>query len=207
MLTIGIIQYGLGNIASVVGAVEYLGHTALVSSDPEALACADKLILPGVGAFGDGMRNLHQLRLVAPLTELVMERKRPLLGICLGSQLITRGSEEFGWTEGLGWVDADVRRLAPADPAQPVPHVGWNELHQARPDCPLFHDVPDQSLFYYVHSYHIVAEDPEVVAGTCDYGGRFTSVLHADNLYATQFHPEKSQRHGLKLLENFFQRC
>jgi glutamine amidotransferase len=201
---IGIVDYGLGNLRSVAGAVEKVGFEARVACDLETLTVADKLILPGVGAFGDGMANLSRRGLVGPLTEMVMERGKPLLGICLGSQLIAKRSEEFGAHEGLGWIDAEVLRLQPADPELRVPHVGWNEVRQVRP-CPLFEGVPDASLFYFVHSYRLEAADPALVVGTCDYGGPVVAVVRRANVYATQFHPEKSQKAGLALLKNFLE--
>ena len=142
---IGIVDYGLGNLTSVEGAVRHLGHEATVTSDPAVLAKADKLILPGVGAFGDGMRNLRERGLVEPLTEMVKGAGKPILGICLGFQLIARDSEEFGHHEGLGWVDGSVLRLAPADEDLRIPHVGWNDLIRTA-DCAMFDGLPDDAL-------------------------------------------------------------
>lgn len=199
---IGIIDYGLGNLASVAGAVEKLGFEPMVSADPAALADADKLILPGVGAFADGMRNLHQRGLVAPLTHLVRDQARPILGICLGFQLLAEESEEFGHHQGLRWLPARVRRLAPRDATFRVPHVGWNELAQKSPDL-LFEGIGAESLFYYVHSFVLESREPGIVVGTCEHGETFSAVAHSKNIYGTQFHPEKSQQAGLKLLANF----
>ena len=203
---IGIIDYGLGNLRSVVGAVEKVGFEACVSADIETLSHAEKLILPGVGAFGDGMANLHARGLVEPLNELVVKRAKPILGICLGFQLITQSSVEFGAHEGLGWIDAQVERLEPADPELRVPHVGWNELAQTQ-DCVLFDDIPDASLFYFVHSYRMSVNDDALIIGTCDYAGPVVAAVRHRNIYAVQFHPEKSQRHGLTLLKNFLERA
>lgn len=203
---IGIIDYGLGNLASVLGAVEKLGHQGVISSNPEELAQTDKLILPGVGAFGDGMSNLRSRDLIGPLNRLVIDDRMPVLGICLGSQLIARDSEEFGQHEGLGWIAASVRKIAPDNPALRVPHVGWNELSQTR-ESVLFDSVPDNALFYYVHSYRLIADEADVVIGECDYGGRFPAAVQSRNIYATQFHPEKSQQHGLMLLNNFLEKA
>lgn len=199
---IGIIDYGLGNLASVAGAVEKLGFKTLISADPKVLAEARKLILPGVGAFGDGMRNLHERGLVEPLSRLVREQSRPILGICLGFQLLTEGSDEFGYHEGLGWLPARVRRLAPQNSALRIPHVGWNGMNQRCEDV-LFDGLSPESLYYYVHSYILEARDPSIVVGTCDYGETFAAVVHSDCIFGTQFHPEKSQRAGLTLLNNF----
>jgi imidazole glycerol-phosphate synthase subunit HisH len=203
---IGIVDYGLGNLASVAGAVEKLGFDPVISTNAEVLGRAEKLILPGVGAFGDGMRKLVERGLVAPLTRLVCEDHRPILGICLGFQLFAEESEEFGCHAGLGWLPARVRRLAPQDPTVRIPHVGWNGLLQQR-DTILFAELEPDSVFYYVHSYVLESRDPELVIGACDYGETFASVIQSGNIYGTQFHPEKSQRAGLKLLGNFLEKA
>ena len=199
---IGIVDYGLGNLASVAGAVEKLGFEPVISADPDVLGRAEKLILPGVGAFGDGMRNLRERGLTDPLSHFVRRENRPILGICLGFQLLAEESQEFGRHEGLCWLPARVRRLSPGDRALRIPHVGWDELKQERSDA-LFAGIEADSLFYYTHSFALESSDPSLVAGTCDYGETFVAVVHSDNIFGTQFHPEKSQRAGLKLLENF----
>jgi len=200
-MTIAVIDYGLGNVSSVVGAVEKLGFDAIVTDKQGELTFAEKLILPGVGAFGDGMANLHRRGLVEILNGLVLERKKPILGVCLGFQLLAEESEEFGLHKGLGWVKGRVRRLAPADPALRVPHVGWNDLEQTQESL-LYRNVPRDSLFYYVHSFALPSDSAYTV-GTCAYGETFTAVLQSGNVYGTQFHPEKSQQAGLTLLGNF----
>jgi glutamine amidotransferase len=197
-----IVDYGLGNLRSVEGAVERVGHTPLVSSDAADLARADRLILPGVGAFADGMRNLAERGLVEPLTRQVVEARTPVLGICLGAQLMAAEGREFGVNRGLGWIDAVVERIAPADPSLRIPHIGWNSLRQVQRD-PLFAGIPEDALFYFVHSFHIRCAAPAIVTGECDYGQAMAAVIHQDNICGTQFHPEKSQRHGLQLIENF----
>lgn len=202
---IGIIDYGLGNLRSVLGAVEKLGHQGAISANPSTLELADKLILPGVGAFGDGMRNLSERGLIAPLTDLVKKRKMPILGICLGFQLLAEGSKEFGDHAGLGWIPGQVKRIDPGADALRIPHVGWNDFEQSR-DCILFDDVPDPALFYFVHSYHLET-DPDITVGTCTYGSPLTAAVQSGNVFGTQFHPEKSQRHGLKVLQNFLERA
>lgn len=204
-MTVAIIDYGLGNLRSVAGAVEKLGYEAIISSDEAALERVDKLILPGVGAFGDGMEKLRERGLDAILNRLVLEKKQPVLGICLGFQLIARDSDEFGQHAGLGWIDAEVRRLKPADTALRVPHVGWNDLIRTGESL-LYEGIPEQTLFYYVHSHSMVISDGSAV-GECDYGGRFAAVVQKDNIYGTQFHPEKSQQGGLTLLGNFLARA
>jgi len=201
-----VVDYGLGNLRSVVGAVERLGFTALISSDAHDLERAGRLILPGVGAFGDGMRKLRERGLVEVLDGLVLEGGKPILGICLGAQLMATGSSEFGEHRGLGWIDARVELIAPADPALRVPHVGWNQLELVR-ETPLLAGIADGSLFYFVHSFHLVCADASVVAGVTDYGVKLVAVIARDNVFGTQFHPEKSQLGGLTLLENFLTRC
>jgi imidazole glycerol-phosphate synthase subunit HisH len=203
-MTVGIIDYGLGNLTSVEAAVGRLGCEAVVSSDPAELGKADKLILPGVGAFGDGMRNLRERGLVEPLTQMVKGAGKPILGICLGFQLIARESEEFGRHDGLAWVDGAVVQLAPSDEELRVPHVGWNDLIRVAPSA-LYDGLPDDALFYYVHSFRLAPVHSEIVIGECDYGGRFAAAIRQDNIWAVQFHPEKSQQSGLRLLRNFLE--
>lgn len=203
--TVGVVDYGIGNIRSVVGAVERLGHHPIVSADASELSRADRLILPGVGAFGDGMQHLHARGLVDVLNRLVREERRPILGICLGAHLFASVGHEFGRHDGLGWIDADVVALQPGDGLR-VPHVGWNEAERCRASM-LFDDVPADALFYYVHSYRLACGDRELVTAECEYGERFPAAFQRGNLYGTQFHPEKSQRHGLTLLKNFLEKA
>jgi glutamine amidotransferase len=197
-----IVDYGLGNLRSVAGAVEKVGYTACVSSSGDEVLNAKKLILPGVGAFGDGMAKLRERELVGPLNQAVRDERTPILGICLGAQLMASESSEFGQHRGLGWLPARVVKIEPTESGLRVPHVGWNGVRQLQDDL-LFHDVPDEALFYFVHSFHVVAADPAIVRGTCEYGGTLSAVFRKDNICGTQFHPEKSQRHGLTLLKNF----
>ncbi|MFA5339114.1 MAG: imidazole glycerol phosphate synthase subunit HisH [Candidatus Omnitrophota bacterium] len=197
---IAIVDYGLGNLRSVAGAIQKLGFKPLITSDASDLKKCEKLIIPGVGAFGDGIGNLRQSGLVDVLDRLVLEEHRPVLGICLGSQLMAKESFEFGHHKGLGWIDASVVKIDV--PGVRIPHVGWNGLLQRKANL-LFESIPQDALFYYVHSYHIRCADPDDVIGECEYGTRFAAALNRGNIYATQFHPEKSQLHGLKLLENF----
>ncbi len=200
---IAVIDYGLGNLTSVLSACQKLEFDAIITADESKLGDADKLIFPGVGAFGDGMRRLRERGLIEPLTRMVKAGK-PILGICLGFELIARSSEEFGQFEGLGWVEAYVKRLAPSDPSLRLPHVGWNALHQVR-DSVLFRDIPNDALFYFVHSYCLRTDHKALPLGICDYGGPFVAAIQQDNIYGTQFHPEKSQRHGLTMLRNFLE--
>ena len=204
--TVAVVDYGLGNVRSVVGAIERLGRTAVLTNRVDELGEADRLILPGVGAFGDGMSHLRARGLVEPLTRLVCDERKPILGICLGAHLFARVGQEFGEHEGLGWIDADVVALTAAEQGLRVPHVGWNELHPLRASV-LLANLRPGALFYYVHSYYLRFRTPEVVTGECEYGGRFAATFETGNVYGTQFHPEKSQRDGLTLLANFLERA
>ena len=200
---VAIVDYGLGNLRSVVGAVERLGHEAHIASAPSELEGASHLILPGVGAFRDGMANLRARGFVLALERHVQADSTPLLGICLGAQLLAHSSEEFGQHQGLGWIPADVKRIDSGPDHLRVPHVGWNEVRRTGVPSRLLDGIPDQALFYFVHSYHIAVHDPGVATGECVYGTPLTAVVEHGNVYGTQFHPEKSQRHGLAVLENF----
>lgn len=200
-----IIDYGLGNLKSVAGAVRKLGYEPLISNKHEDLINAEKLILPGVGAFGDGMKNLESIGLIGLLDRLVLKERKPILGICLGSQLMAKESFEFGHHKGLGWIDASVVKLETNRERLRIPHVGWNDLIRIKDDI-LFKDIPNEALFYYVHSFHMRCNEKAIVIGECEYGIRFTAALHRDNIYATQFHPEKSQLYGLQLLRNYLEK-
>ncbi len=200
-MNILIIDFGMGNIRSVQKAFEHLGHAAEISSDPAAAAAADKLILPGVGAFADAMARLRAAGWDAAVRDHVA-RGKPLLGICLGLQLLFERSHEDGLHAGLGLLAGEVVRF-PSQPGLKVPHMGWNTLTLVRPDCPLFRDLPPQPAVYFVHSYYAVPGDPGVVAATADYPTPFAAAVWQDNMLATQFHPEKSQRIGLQMLDNF----
>lgn len=205
-MNIVIVDYKLGNLRSVAGAVDRVGYKPLISNNLKDILSADKLILPGVGAFGDGIANIHRLSLVEPLTEVVISQGKPILGICLGAQLMAKESHEFGCHEGLNWIDADVLRIKPENPSFRVPHVGWNGMKQIRKSF-LFDDIPQNALFYYIHSYYIAFYDNKAVIGTCEYGQTFTAVFKKENICGTQFHPEKSQLHGLQLLKNFLDKA
>jgi glutamine amidotransferase len=202
---IGIVDYGVGNLASLAGALKRVGAEPVVSADPATLMQCAKLILPGVGAFGEAMRQLQDRGLVEPLTRYAMTDRRPVLGICLGCQLFATVGEEFGEHRGLGWIDARCVRLEAGDRGFLLPHVGWNDL-TARRASALLDELSPDTLFYYVHSYHVVPADPELVVATCDYGGPVNAMLEQQNLFAVQFHPEKSQQGGLTLLRNFVHR-
>jgi glutamine amidotransferase len=202
---IAIIDYDIGNLRSVQKAIERVGGDARLITKPAELARAEKVVLPGVAAFGDAIGELHALDLVGPLQHAIADGM-PYLGFCLGLQLLFERSCENGRHAGLGVLAGEVVRFdfASAPPGQRlrVPHMGWNQIHPQRP-CPMLEGVPDGSHVYFAHSYHVVPADEEVVATTTDYGGRFVSAVWRENIFATQFHPEKSQAVGLRLLENF----
>jgi imidazole glycerol-phosphate synthase subunit HisH len=201
---IAIIDYGLGNLRSVLGAVNKVGYDALITRNEKEIRQADKLILPGVGAFGDGIQNLKKLDLLKPLLEEVTVNEKPILAICLGFQLLAKDSREFGYHKGLGLIDATVEKIQTNNDLLKVPHVGWNDLYQKKESI-LFDRIPSDALFYYVHSFHVNCADSSIVAGECEYGLRFTSVIEKKNIFGTQFHPEKSQLHGLRMLTNFIE--
>ena len=205
-MRVGIIDYGLGNLTSVAGAIKRLEHTPFISADAGELSQADRLILPGVGAFGDGMNKLRERKLVEPMAEMVLQDKMPILGICLGSQLLTLKSEEFGDHVGLGWIDAEVKRFSSGKDELRVPHIGWNDLHRTAKSV-LFDGLPDTPMVYFVHSYYIATDEPGIVIGTCEYGITFVAAMARENIFATQFHPEKSQADGLAMLKNFIEKA
>ncbi len=199
---IAIIDYQMGNLRSVQKGFEKVGHAATITSDAAEIARADKVVLPGVGAFGDAIAELKRRNLVGPIREIVASGK-PFLGICLGMQLLADVSYEGGTHEGLGIVPGEVVKFnLPAE--YKVPHMGWNQL-QFRNPSQLLAGLADGVYCYFVHSYYVVPKDQSVIAAETDYGGPFCSVIRNNNLYATQFHPEKSQRDGLKMLANFAQ--
>ena len=204
-MNIAIINYGLGNLRSVCGAIEKLGHRAYITNDIAKFEEADKLILPGVGAFEDGMKNLNNLGLIEPLTKLVLNERKPILAICLGFQLLANESHEFGLHKGLGWIDAEVKKIDTKKSDLQVPHVGWNDLFMAR-DCILWENIPEDALFYYVHSFQVHCASDDIVVGKCSYGIEFTAAIQQGNIYGTQFHPEKSQYYGLEVLKNFIEK-
>lgn len=197
---IAIIDYEMGNLRSVQKALERVGHEAVITSDPAKVATADKVVLPGVGAFRDAMAALQQRGLVEPI-RLSIAEKKPFLGICLGLQLLFETSYEDGEHKGLGIIPGRVVRFdLPA--GFKVPHMGWNQV-TAQSGTPLMADIEQGSYFYFVHSYFVKPTEDSVTAATADYGGGFCAAVQRDNLFATQFHPEKSQADGLRLLKNF----
>ena len=199
---IAIIDYGLGNLASVKYALDRLKVESSLTSDRLAIASADGVILPGVGAFGRAMEQLGQLDL-AEATRATALSGRPFLGICLGLQLLLAHSEEHGNQQGLGVIPGRVVRFGRD---LTVPHMGWNEVRQDRPS-PLFEGIDDESFFYFAHSYYVEPDDPVVMVASSEYGGQFASVIQRAALFGAQFHPEKSGPVGLKMLANFCKLC
>jgi glutamine amidotransferase len=203
--TVGVVDYGMGNRRSVEKALERVGARAVVTADHETLLAADGLIVPGVGAFPAAMRSLRGLG----LDELVVRRAEagtPVLGLCLGMQLLFESSVELGGDRGLGLLGGDVVDLRPQPPGLKIPHIGWNVVSLERPS-PLTEGLPERVAFYHVHSYVVRPADGSDVVGRGDYGGAFPSIVARDPIYGVQFHPEKSSTHGLALLENFTAIC
>jgi glutamine amidotransferase len=196
---IAIIDYGMGNLRSVQKGLENVGHDAFITRDPDKVVQAGGVVLPGVGAFADAMKNLKASGMDQAVLKAVADGK-PFLGICLGQQLLFEVSEEWGLTEGLGIFAGRVRRFPECD--LKVPHMGWNKV-EIRKDNPLLDGIPDKSAFYFVHSYHVEPIDQEVIIGTTEYGVRFSSFVGRDKIFGIQFHPEKSSALGLKILDNF----
>jgi glutamine amidotransferase len=199
--SITIVDYGMGNLRSVAKVVSRLGADVRISSDPTDLRWAERLILPGVGAYPDAMRSLRELNLIEALNEEVLARKKPILGICLGMQLMAKSSSELVHTEGLGWFDAAMVSFDRSKGIR-VPHIGWNRVKIRNPVA-LFDGFDDGSFCYFVHSYHMLCADPSAVVATTTYGEDFVSVIARDNIFGTQFHPEKSQAAGAIVLINF----
>jgi glutamine amidotransferase len=202
---IAIIDYGMGNIHSVNKALEIYGAKTVVTNKPEDIRSCEKAVLPGVGAFDDAMQELKKQGLL-PVINAHIKNKKPFLGICLGMQLLFQESEEAKSGRGLGILKGAVKRFPQAKNLK-VPHMGWNQLKKTIADCPLLAGVEDGAYVYFCHSYYSQPQAKEVTAATTDYAGGFTSVVWKDNVYGVQFHPEKSQSIGLKMIENFVELC
>ncbi|MEK7396309.1 MAG: imidazole glycerol phosphate synthase subunit HisH [Candidatus Poribacteria bacterium] len=196
---IAIIDYGMGNLRSVQAGLEHVGQKVFITDKPNEIINADGVVLPGVGAFGDAIGRLNETGLGNAFCEAVKQGK-PCIGICLGLQLLLSESEEGGLFKGLDAIKGKVIRFTNR---LKVPHMGWNQINIKKQDSPLFHDIPDGSYVYFVHSYYVAPEDSSVIAATTNYGVDFTSIIAKDNLFGTQFHPEKSQSLGLQILRNF----
>jgi len=199
---IAIIDYDAGNIKSVEKALIHLGEEPVITRDKEVILSSDKVILPGVGAFGDAMAKLKEYGLI-DVIQKVVEKKTPFLGICLGLQLMFESSEESKGVEGLGLLKGHILRI-PEKEGLKIPHMGWNNI-KVREDAKLFKNLPEDPYVYFVHSYYLKAEDPAVVAATTDYSVTIHAAVEKDNLFACQFHPEKSSDVGLQILKNFIE--
>ena len=197
---IGIIDYDAGNIRSVEKALSYLGEKTVVSRDPDILKSVNKVILPGVGSFGQAMENLHRYELVPVIRDMIEDGK-PFLGICLGLQLLFESSEESPGAEGLGILKGKILKI-PSSPGLKIPHMGWNSL-QFQNNGRLFRNIPQDTYVYFVHSYYLQAKEPEIVKAVTGYGTEIHASVEKDNVFACQFHPEKSGKYGLEILKNF----
>ena len=212
MSSVAIIDYGAGNLRSAAKAFERVatergqGDVVTVTADPDIVRQADRIMLPGVGAFADCMAGLQAVPgMIEVLDERVIKGGTPFLGVCVGMQLLASEGREKVVTQGLGWIPGAVEKIAPSDPALKIPHMGWNTISITRPHALLagIPDGPDGLHAYFVHSYHFRTDDAAHLVATTDYGGKVTACIGRDNIFGTQFHPEKSQTLGLKLIENF----
>ena len=198
-----IVDYGMGNLFSIRKVVERLGFSCAISREPDAIRQAGKLILPGVGHFGKAMQNLESAGLIEPLQEAVLAKKTPVLGICLGMQLMAAFSEE-GNARGLGWFDAQVVRFRIRNKElYKVPHMGWNTLSHEKPSSPLLKGIGPEDEFYFVHSYHVETKIPSDILSMTPYEYQFVSAIEKENIFGVQFHPEKSHGAGERMLNNF----
>jgi imidazole glycerol-phosphate synthase subunit HisH len=202
-LMVAVVDYGMGNLGSMAKALEYLGADVAVTSSVRDIRAAERIILPGVGAFGTAVANLRETGLIHTLQDEVLHRGKPFLGVCLGMQLLARRSVEHGVHEGLGWLDAVVLPLTAASANVKLPHTGWNEIEPVCSGASPVTSIRDHESFYFNHSYHLIPRDPKVVAARCKHGEDFVAAVSLDNVLATQFHPEKSQRAGLDFLGQF----
>jgi glutamine amidotransferase len=197
---IAILDYGIGNLKSIHNMLKKVHVESVITSDTELIKEADKYILPGVGSFDHGIISLRKSVFFETLANEVLENRKPILGICLGMQLLTNSSEE-GKEKGLGWIDASTIKFDLDDKGLSVPHMGWNKTYPTNTND-VFKNLKDNK-FYFVHSYHVVCNDENNILATCGYGKPFTCSLHKNNIYGVQFHPEKSHKFGMKLLKNF----
>ncbi len=202
---ITIVDYGMGNLASIRNMIKKIGGRAEITSDLTAISQASSLILPGVGHFGKAMGLIRERGMEPVLNKKVLEEKVPILGICLGMQLLLDHSEE-GDSKGLGWIEGEVKKFEFDNPNYKVPHMGWTAVNTHN-NCPLFNGFENELRFYFVHSYYATCKLGENIIGTARYGFDFTCAVHKNNIYGTQFHPEKSHKYGMQLLKNYLEIC
>jgi imidazole glycerol-phosphate synthase subunit HisH len=203
---LALINYGMGNLRSISNAFDLLGKEVLITDDPDEISKSEGIILPGVGSFSDGIQNLKRKNMVDILEKEVLINKKPYLGICLGLEFLAERSYEGGSYEGFGWINGSISKIEPKSCSFKVPHIGWDDTEILKND-ELFNEIQEPT-FYYLHSYFfdVSKDDKKYVTSVCDYGGvEIPATIHKDNIFATQFHPEKSQETGLKLLNNFLE--
>lgn len=200
-----VVDYDMGNLKSISNALKALGVPFEIAGDPKALQRASAIILPGVGAFGDGIKNLSRRGLLSVLASRVLQERVPYLGICLGMQFLADSSKEHGEHQGFGWIPGTVERISPSIPALKVPHMGWNDLRVVRADSPLVRNVADGTAVYFLHGYHFVPAPAarDCIVATTEYGGTLVAAVQRGHIFGVQFHPEKSQGAGLAILKNF----
>lgn len=203
---LGIVNYGMGNVKSVYNAFTLLGEESKIIEDPRDLTNVDAIVLPGVGSFSDGMKNLKKMGFLDEIENQVLKNKKPYLGICLGLEFLARKSFEGGESNGFGWIDGDIKKIITGDSKLNVPHTGWDDTNIIKNDG-VFKEIINPT-YYYVHSYYLELDDPndKIISSICNYGKtRIISSIQIDNIFAVQFHPEKSQSEGIKLLKNFIE--
>lgn len=197
---IAILDYGIGNLKSIYNMFKKVGIDSIITSDIEEIKKADKYLLPGVGSFDHGINSLKKAPFFETLEKEVLQNKKPILGICLGMQLLTNSSEE-GKEKGLGWIDAQTIKFDLEDKSLSIPHMGWNKTNPTNTKN-IYHNL-EENRFYFVHSYHVVCNDEKYILATANYGKKFTCSFYKDNIYGVQFHPEKSHKFGMQLFKNF----
>jgi glutamine amidotransferase len=202
MKNVLIVDYEMGNTDSIYRAIEECGGNPIISRKTEDFNNSSAIILPGVGAFNKAMQNIKKFNLDKILSEQVLQNHKPILGICLGMQILASKGYEGGITNGLGFIDGEVKRFEKDQPETRIPHIGWNNVEYIR-DSTLIKNIPNNSDFYFVHSYHFICQNNEDILATTSYCGKFNSIINRKNIFGTQFHPEKSQRVGFQLLKNF----
>jgi imidazole glycerol-phosphate synthase subunit HisH len=201
--TVAVVDYGMGNVRSMAKALEHVGADVRVTADEDEVRAAERIVLPGVGAFGEAVGNLRATGLVEALQAEVLEAGKPFLGVCLGMQLLARHSVEHGHHDGLGWLDASVEPIPRDGPEHRIPHTGWNEVELDNAIATPLERTRSGECFYFNHSFRVVPADPSSIVGRCNHGAEIVAALAFGNVFATQFHPEKSQQAGLNLLADF----